>query len=200
MIPMIPMIPMNKEECPKRIETAIRLLDAHLDHISGTGADPLSFHRFKEPPEEIAEAISQINRAIALLKCHESMCECGAMPNDGNAALWDLERSLATHKEMHTAFEGTPKGNYHLKCIREIEDALTILKNSNAPEEKDPIVSVEIIKTSNLTFNEALEAVKRGKTVGRDTDESTRFMDHETGDSYHPTVADMIATDWQIVG
>lgn len=120
----------NPKECPKQMETPIRLLEAHLSHITGTDPDTerLVFHRVASPQRETDTGADQVVRAIALLKAHESMCECGAMPNDGNAAVNDLERSLATHREMLVAFQGSPKGEYHAKCIREIEAAIHVVK------------------------------------------------------------------------
>lgn len=194
----------DPKDCPKRMEIPIRLLDMHQRQQA---------HRFSGPEtEESMERKrqgDQITRAIALLKAHESMCECGAMPGDGNAALWDLGRSLAIHKDMHTAFQGTPKGEYHARSIREIEDALTILRNSmeapkESPEWPDIIGAGPMMKkTSSLTFSEALDAVKRGKKVHRlhpftpgwGVQENTLVV---LGEDYI-RVADMIATDWFIV-
>lgn len=123
----------DPKDCPKRMEFPIRVLENHKDcTVAGEQKD-------------------QLNRAIALLKANESMCECGSMPGDGNAALWDLERSLAIHKDMHTAFQGTPKGEYHARSIREIEDALTILRNSmQAPKESPGNLATEATMTHPL--------------------------------------------------
>lgn len=187
----------DPQDCPKRMEIPIRLLEMHQRQQA---------HRFSGPETEESmerkRQKNQITRAIALLKAHESMCECGTMHGDGNAALWDLERSLAGHKDMHTAFHGTPKGEYHARSIREIEDALTILRNSmeapkESPEWPDIIGAGPMLKTSNLTFSEALDAVKRGKKVRRGASGITLKggLDMDLNVSF----GDIASTDWSIV-
>jgi hypothetical protein len=74
--------------------------------------------------ERLARHGENMDRAIALLKGHAGMCECGPMPNDCNAAVWDLSRSVAGHTEMLRAYAGTPKGEYHAKALRETQEAL----------------------------------------------------------------------------
>jgi hypothetical protein len=80
--------------------------------------------------ERLAHHGENMERAIALLKGHAGMCECGPMPNDCNAAVWDLSRSLSVHTEMLRAYAGTPKGEYHARAIREIREALRHLERS----------------------------------------------------------------------
>lgn len=223
----------DPKDCPKRMEIPIRLLEMHRRQQSQNLSDPETNESRSRQLQ-----VDQIERAIALLKANESMCECGTMPGDGNAAIHDLERSLSTHREMLVAFQGTPKGEYHARCIREIEEALTVLRNSmEAPKETHPMTATEAnattfthplfgtpqwasfvnenwsrvrhalteghpdnatvsTKTSNLTFSEALEAVKNGKTVGR-----TPEHGYPQGLSVKHLVCveDMIATDWHIV-
>lgn len=74
--------------------------------------------------ERLARHGDNMERAIALLKGHAGMCECGPMPNDCNAAVWDLSRSVAGHTEMLRAYAGTPKGEYHARALRETQEAL----------------------------------------------------------------------------
>lgn len=193
----------DPQDCPKRMETPIRVLEHHKARAVSR------------------EQKDQLTRAIALLKAHESMCECGTMPGDGNAALWDLERSLEVHKDMHTAFHGTPKGQYHARCIREIDAAIHAINVSLScsPLHPERLVFDEVVdeetsrkqvseivrrlketvdptKTSNLTFSEALDAVKRGKTVGRPLG---LMIYHKAPHEFHPTASDMMATDWFVV-
>jgi hypothetical protein len=197
----------DPKECPTRMETPIRLLEKHLNNIA---LDP--------------NETDQMNRAIALLKAHQSLCQCGPMPDDQNASLWVLEANLATHEEFHKAYKGTPKGELHLRCIREIEDALTILRNGmEAPKESpvkkigwgfssdDPVRTVDQFlnessrsvgmrvdeeKKTGLTFSEALEALKRGKKVRRGASGITLKggVDMDLNVSFGD-----IATDWSIM-
>jgi hypothetical protein len=142
--------------------------------------------------ETDAGLVREVNQAISLIEAHLKFRECGPM-DDSNAALWDLEHSLSIHRDMAKAHEGHPKGEYHLKCIREIEEAIAVLKEAATPS-----VGESPQKTSGLSFSEALEAVKQGKNVQRE--QSGGWSYTVKMDSKHaPSFEDMIATDWQIV-
>lgn len=112
-------------DCPTLIPYPISILEMHCNQQSQIVCEEGS----PEASERHGQ-VGQINRALSLLKAHQSMCRCGPMPHDENAALYVLEYDLSSHKEMLTAYKDTPKGDYHAKCIREIEDALTILNNA----------------------------------------------------------------------
>lgn len=133
----------DPEDCPTLIPYPISILEMHRQLQSQSVCEEGS-----EEALERHKQVEQTDRAISLLKSHQSMCKCGPMPDDGNAALYVLEYDLHTHKELLVAYKGTSKGDHHAKCIREIEDALLIL-NYMGKELGDVLVPAETTNHNN---------------------------------------------------
>jgi hypothetical protein len=109
------------------MKRAIQMLKAAIIHA---GVDP--------------DFAQETEQAISLIEAHLKFRECGPMPGDSNAALWDLEHSLSIHRDMAKAHAGHPKGEYHERCIREIEEAIWTLKSPRIEElrkERDRLVA-----------------------------------------------------------
>lgn len=128
---------MNQADCPKNMKAPIEILEMHVKHASWLFNDGV-------PHEERNRRRIQIKTAISILKAHEGQCQCGSMPGDENAALWDLGHSLSVHHDFLKIYQGTPKGDYHARCIREIEQAIQTLKSTRIEElrkERDSLVA-----------------------------------------------------------
>jgi hypothetical protein len=145
--------------------------------------------------DELVKTVLEIETAITVLTYHSRQEECPMLPGE-NAATYTLEYAKAEHMRKQALMPS----ERHVRCIEQIADALMILENSRDVPARSEEPS--ITKTSNMTFMEALEALKRGKSVVRMVHYGGpcgQSIAHGLKDHSQPTVADIIATDWRVV-
>jgi hypothetical protein len=108
-------------------------------------------------------------------------------------AIETLESIARERRSLLASSQDSDTAEIHRRKLLDLEQAIAVLKEAMTPSvgENRPLT-----KTSGLSFYEALEAVKQGKTLARSNGGSPLMA--EGGRAIW--VSDMIATDWQIVG